>query len=71
MKIIEVHDNGRILWMDEEIVSYRCDCGEEVTVDIYGNPNMDRWEKNKCICKKCGRIYFLKQSNDIFEIIED
>ena len=51
---------GEILWIDDECVGYKCECGEEIVVDIYSGPY------NKC--RKCGRQYILHQSNIVFEV---
>ena len=51
MRTIEA--KGQITWIDDELVGYKCECGEELAVDIYGNPKMERWQKNKTICPKC------------------
>ena len=69
MKIIEA--KGQITWIDDESVGYNCECGEQLQVDIYGNPNMERWQQSKTICPKCKKELFLKQSNIVYEVIEE
>ena len=55
---------GTILWVDEEIVGYECECGEEITVDIYGEED----DLEFSICPNCGRNYRLVQTNTVYEI---
>lgn len=68
MKIKEA--KGQITWIDDESVGYKCECGEQLQVGIYGNPEMERWQQNKNICPKCKKVLFLKQSNIVYEVIE-
>ena len=52
--------HGKILWIDEECVGYKCECGEEIVVDIYNVP----YSK----CSRCEKQFILRQSNIVFEI---
>ena len=43
-------------WVDDEVAEIKCECGEELIIDIY--------DFMSC---KCGRKYKLKQSHEILE----
>ena len=51
---------GEIKWVDDEVVGYKCICGEEITVGIYEDSNKP--------CPKCGRQYVLHQVNAVWEV---
>ena len=51
---------GDILWIDEELVGFKCECGKEIVVDIY--------DDNANQCPKCGKRYILKQTNIVYEV---
>ena len=75
MKIQKIEQTKGFEWIEDEMVYYECECGNKLVVDIYGNPNygnpkIDRWKKNISTCETCGRKYFLKQENTIYEVIE-
>lgn len=53
---------GEIMWIDDEVVGYKCECGKEIVVGIYEDDNM---------CPKCGRRYILQQTNIVCEIKKD
>jgi len=58
--MIKKEAEGDIVWIAEECVGYKCECGEEIVVDVYGtSPNK---------CPKCGRQYVLRQTNIVFEV---
>ena len=52
---------GEIMWIDDEVVGYKCECGEEITVGIEDNE----------ACPKCRRQYILQQVNIVYEIESD
>ena len=54
---------GEILWVDENIVGYRCVCGAELVIDAEMNDKPD-W--NVCHC--CNRRHILIQTNTVYEI---
>ena len=53
---------GDILWIDEELVGFKCECGKEIVVSIEDS-FMDA-----NICPKCGKRYILKQTNIVYEV---
>ena len=57
-----VRAKGEIMWIDDEVVGYKCECGKEIAVNIY----KDR-DKNKC--PKCGKRYVLQQINRVWELL--
>lgn len=53
--------SGEILWIDEECVGYKCECGnDDLIIGIYGS------ESNRC--EKCGKKYHLSQINIVYEL---
>ena len=58
-RMIKKEAEGDIVWIDEECVGYKCECGKVIVVDIYDDPC------NKC--PKCGKQYILHQTNIVFE----
>lgn len=54
---------GEIMWVDDEVVGYKCECGERIVVDIY--------KDDADACPICGRRYVLQQTNTVCEIEKD
>ena len=50
---------GSITWIDEEIVGFHCECGQETAVSINGGE-----------CDGCGKKLTLKQSNTVYEDVK-
>lgn len=53
---------GNIIWIEKDCVSYRCECGECLVVYLYEH----HFENS--ICPKCGKEYFLVQTNTVYEV---
>lgn len=54
---------GIVLWADDKVVKYKCECGKELLIDEEKEPNGK--------CENCDRIYGLYQMNLVFEIKEE
>lgn len=50
--------DGAIIWIDEEVIGFKCACGAELTVGIYSD--------NPTECN-CGRGYWFEQRVTVFE----
>ena len=54
---------GEIIWVEELLVGYKCECGAELVIDEEMNNDPDR-----NVCHRCNRHYKLVQTNSVYEV---